>query len=98
MAIYSAEHAAAQGQDSGIAESLITSYHKQPYSEGWQDDGQSTGPERRQCHTTALPVQELSPPLGCVCSYLSARHTRDREGITLAALTSLQAFSKPKPC
>jgi len=62
MAIYSAESAAARGQVSGFAKSLITSSQKQPCSEGRQDDGQSAGPERQQCRPAAWPVQDPSRP------------------------------------
>jgi len=64
MAIYSCERAAARQQVSGIAESLMTSYQKQPCSEGWQDDSLTAG---LHCNTvTPLHRQhrELSLLLG----------------------------------
>lgn len=88
MAIYSAGRAAARAA-LGVAESLMTSYPKQPRSEGWQDDGQSAGcPDRQRHHPTA-------------CQH-RARHRAGAaptgRAVTLAALTSLQALSRPKPC
>lgn len=86
MAIYSAERAAAWGQVSGIAESLITSYQKQPYSKGRQDDGQSTGPERQQESPHGVASTGPVPTTGLCWLHLPMGHTWDREGNYLGSI------------
>lgn len=92
MAIYSCERAAARGQVSASllhTQSSLIARAAGGQPERWPAVQESPhGAARRG----SVPATTVGLP------WEPAEHARGRDGITLAAFTSLQALSKPKPC